>query len=141
MGHGVAAYAKGNFYAEPAPAMTLRSPSRFWHWSKIYLEKWWLRHWFCASGGDDGTDDGMERNRMGIRADLHAALLGSGDRGDRGAGPLDHGYGRRRWEVGGGRHGSRARNPQRALRSRRHRQGGVRGQAPGPSLSRGTRRR
>lgn len=46
MGDGVAAYAKGNFYAEPAPAMTLRSPSRLWHWGKIYLEKWWLRRWF-----------------------------------------------------------------------------------------------
>ncbi len=46
MGNGVAAYAKGNFYAEPAPAMTLRSPSRFWHWSKIYVEKRWLRRWF-----------------------------------------------------------------------------------------------
>ncbi len=46
MGHGVAAYAKGNFYAEPAPAVTMRSPSRLWHWGKIYFEKWWLRHWF-----------------------------------------------------------------------------------------------
>lgn len=46
MGHGVAAYAKGNFYAEPAPAMTLRSPSRFWHWTRIYVEKRWLRRWF-----------------------------------------------------------------------------------------------
>ncbi|MEK7701375.1 MAG: FAD/NAD(P)-binding oxidoreductase [candidate division NC10 bacterium] len=46
MGDGVAAYAKGNFYAEPAPAMTLRSPSRLWHWGKIYFEKWWLRRWF-----------------------------------------------------------------------------------------------
>ncbi len=46
MGDGVAAYAKGNFYAEPAPAMTLRSPRRLWHWGKIYFEKWWLRHWF-----------------------------------------------------------------------------------------------
>ncbi len=46
MGDGVAAYAKGNFYASPAPAMTLRSPSRVWHWSKIYFEKWWLRRWF-----------------------------------------------------------------------------------------------
>ena len=46
MGDGVAAYARGNFYAEPAPAMTLRSPSRLWHWGKIYFEKWWLRRWF-----------------------------------------------------------------------------------------------
>jgi len=46
MGDGVAAYAKGNFYAEPAPAVTMRSPSRFWHWGKIYFEKHWLRQWF-----------------------------------------------------------------------------------------------
>jgi sulfide:quinone oxidoreductase len=46
MGDGVAAYAKGNFYAEPAPAVTMRSPSRFWHWGKIYFEKRWLRRWF-----------------------------------------------------------------------------------------------
>ena len=46
MGHGVAAYAKGNFYAEPAPAMTMRSPSRLGHWGKISVEKRWLRRWF-----------------------------------------------------------------------------------------------
>lgn len=46
MGHGVAAYAKGSFYAEPAPAVTMRSPRRFWHWNKIWFEKWWLRRWF-----------------------------------------------------------------------------------------------
>jgi len=46
MGDGVAAYAKGNFYAEPAPAVRLRSPGRLWHWGKIYFEKWWLRRWF-----------------------------------------------------------------------------------------------
>ncbi len=46
MGDGVAAYAKGNFYAEPAPAIRLRAPGRLWHWGKIYFEKWWLRHWF-----------------------------------------------------------------------------------------------
>ena len=46
MGHGVAAYAKGAFYAEPAPAMTFRRPSRLWHLGKIYVEQWWLRRWF-----------------------------------------------------------------------------------------------
>jgi sulfide:quinone oxidoreductase len=46
VGDGAAAYAKGNFYAEPAPAVTMRSPSRLWHWGKIYFEKWWLRRWF-----------------------------------------------------------------------------------------------
>jgi sulfide:quinone oxidoreductase len=46
MGHGVAAYAKGNFFAEPAPVVKMRAPSRFWHWGKICYEKWWLRRWF-----------------------------------------------------------------------------------------------
>jgi len=26
--------------------MTMRSPSRLWHWGKIYFEKRWLRRWF-----------------------------------------------------------------------------------------------
>jgi hypothetical protein len=46
MGHGVAAYAKGNFYGEPAPVITFWRPSRFWHLAKIYVEQWWLRRWF-----------------------------------------------------------------------------------------------
>jgi sulfide:quinone oxidoreductase len=46
MGDGVAAYAAGNFYAEPAPTVRMRSPSRVWHWGKIYFEKRWLRRWF-----------------------------------------------------------------------------------------------
>ncbi len=45
MGHGVAAYAKGNFYAAPVPAMTFRRPSRFWHLAKILVERRWLRRW------------------------------------------------------------------------------------------------
>jgi sulfide:quinone oxidoreductase len=46
MGHGVAAYASGDFYAEPAPRVTMRSPGRHWHWGKVAFEKWWLRRWF-----------------------------------------------------------------------------------------------
>lgn len=46
LGHGAAAFAKGNFYAEPNPVVRMRKPARFWHWGKIYFEKWWLRHWF-----------------------------------------------------------------------------------------------
>jgi sulfide:quinone oxidoreductase len=42
----VAAFARGDFYAEPNPTIRLRKPARFWHWGKIYFEKWWLRHWF-----------------------------------------------------------------------------------------------
>jgi hypothetical protein len=46
MGHGVAAFARGRFFGEPAPEMTFRRPSRFWHLGKIYVEQWWLRRWF-----------------------------------------------------------------------------------------------
>lgn len=46
MGHGVAGYASGDFYADPKPALQLRVPGRVWHWGKVLFEKWWLRHWF-----------------------------------------------------------------------------------------------
>lgn len=45
-GYGKAGYASGNFYAEPAPAIKARKPSRIWHWTKIMFEKYWLWHWF-----------------------------------------------------------------------------------------------
>lgn len=44
-GGGRAAYAAGNFYAEPAPAVRLRQPGRRWHWGKILFEKYWLWRW------------------------------------------------------------------------------------------------
>jgi sulfide:quinone oxidoreductase len=46
VGHGMAAYGGGNFYAEPQPMITLRKPSRAWHWGKVLFEKWWLWRWF-----------------------------------------------------------------------------------------------
>ena len=46
MGGGVAAYATGNFYAEPAPQIRLRRPGRHWHLAKIAFEHYWLRRWF-----------------------------------------------------------------------------------------------
>lgn len=46
MGHGVAAYAGGNFYTDPAPVINMRNPGRIWHWGKVWYEKWWLRRWF-----------------------------------------------------------------------------------------------
>jgi sulfide:quinone oxidoreductase len=47
-GFGKAAMAKGNFYAEPDPAINIRWPgvSRVWHWNKILFEKYWLSKWF-----------------------------------------------------------------------------------------------
>lgn len=42
IGDGKAGFGGGNFYAEPAPAITLRSPRRFWHFGKVWFEKMWL---------------------------------------------------------------------------------------------------
>lgn len=46
MGDGVAAYAGGDFYAEPAPQVRLRRPGRHWHLGKVALERYWLWRWF-----------------------------------------------------------------------------------------------
>lgn len=45
-GGGKAAFATGNFYAEPQPDVDMRGPSRVWHWSKVGFERMWLRRWF-----------------------------------------------------------------------------------------------
>ncbi len=45
MGDGVAAFATGDFYAEGAPRVSLRRPSRRWHASKVLFEKYWLARW------------------------------------------------------------------------------------------------
>ncbi|MEK6681059.1 MAG: FAD/NAD(P)-binding oxidoreductase [Nitrospirota bacterium] len=46
LGDGRAGFAKGNFYAEPAPAVSLYRPGRHWHIGKVLFEKWWLWKWF-----------------------------------------------------------------------------------------------
>lgn len=46
LGDGRAGFAKGNFYAEPAPAVSLYKPGRLWHIGKVLFEKWWLWKWF-----------------------------------------------------------------------------------------------
>jgi len=45
-GSGRAGYGAGDFYAEPAPNMKLRSPSRLWHLGKVLFEKYWFWKWF-----------------------------------------------------------------------------------------------
>lgn len=45
-GQGRAGIGKGNFYAEPAPAVDLRRPGRFWHLGKLLYEKYWLYKYF-----------------------------------------------------------------------------------------------
>jgi sulfide:quinone oxidoreductase len=50
-GDGVAAYATGDFYAEPSPAVRLRRPGRHWHLAKAAFEKYWLWRWCRAAPG------------------------------------------------------------------------------------------
>ena len=45
LGDGRAAFAGGDFYAEPEPRIRIQRPSRPLHWGKVAFEKWWLRHW------------------------------------------------------------------------------------------------
>jgi len=42
IGEGKAGFGGGNFYAEPTPVVTLRTPSWRWHLSKVFFEKAWL---------------------------------------------------------------------------------------------------
>ena len=46
LGDGKAGFAKGNFYAEPTPAVSLYRPGRLWHIGKVLFEKWWMWKWF-----------------------------------------------------------------------------------------------
>ena len=46
MGRGVAGFARGNFYAEPAPAIHAYKPGRHWHAGKVAFERhWWAQWW------------------------------------------------------------------------------------------------
>lgn len=46
MGHGMAGFASGDFYADPKPVVNLKNPGRLWHWGKVAFEKWWMWRWF-----------------------------------------------------------------------------------------------
>lgn len=46
IGHHRAGIGKGNFYAEPAPAIDIKAPGFWWHYGKIAFEKYWLWKWF-----------------------------------------------------------------------------------------------
>lgn len=45
-GDGKAAFAKGDFFASPTPAVALRKPSALWHLTKVLFERYWLLRWF-----------------------------------------------------------------------------------------------
>lgn len=42
MGSGKAGFAGGNFYGSPLPEVKIKKPGYFWHWSKIWFEKYWF---------------------------------------------------------------------------------------------------
>lgn len=46
LGDGRAAYASGDFYADPRPQVRMRSPGRRWHLAKVAFERYWLWRWF-----------------------------------------------------------------------------------------------
>lgn len=41
-GDGRAGFGGGNFYADPAPQIALKPPSKLLHWGKVAFEKYWL---------------------------------------------------------------------------------------------------
>lgn len=44
-GNGRAAYGSGDFYADPAPAVTINRPGHRWHWGKVAFEANVMRRW------------------------------------------------------------------------------------------------
>ena len=46
LGEGKAAFARGNFYAEPVPDVRLFRPGRHWHAGKVAFERMWWKEWF-----------------------------------------------------------------------------------------------
>lgn len=46
LGDGKAGYAGGNFYGSPLPIVKMKKPGFFWHWTKVWLEKYWFFKYF-----------------------------------------------------------------------------------------------
>jgi sulfide:quinone oxidoreductase len=44
-GQQLAGVAFGDFFAEPAPRVEVRSIGRAWHLGKVLFERWWLTPW------------------------------------------------------------------------------------------------
>lgn len=63
LGGGRAAFASGDFYAEPVPAVQLRRPGRGWHLGKVLFERYWM-------------GDSLERTAAGWGLSLGGRLLG-----------------------------------------------------------------
>lgn len=46
LGEGKAGYAGGNFYGSPLPDVKMKKPGLFWHWTKVWFEKYWFFKYF-----------------------------------------------------------------------------------------------
>ncbi len=46
LGGGRAGYAGGNFYGSPLPIVKMKRPGYFWHWTKVWFEKYWFFKYF-----------------------------------------------------------------------------------------------
>ncbi len=46
LGDGKAGYAGGNFYGSPLPNVKMKKPGFFWHWTKVWFEKYWFFKYF-----------------------------------------------------------------------------------------------
>lgn len=46
LGDGKAGYAGGNFYGSPLPNVKMKNPGFFWHWTKVWFEKYWFFKYF-----------------------------------------------------------------------------------------------
>lgn len=46
LGEGKAGYAGGNFYGSPLPDVKMKKPGFFWHWTKVWFEKYWFFKYF-----------------------------------------------------------------------------------------------
>ena len=67
-GGGAAAFADGDFFAEPDPSVVLRGPGRLWHGGKVLFERYWLGRRFerrLSAWGLKGA-----ARALGIRAEL-----------------------------------------------------------------------
>lgn len=42
LGGGKAGFAGGNFYNSPLPDVKMKKPGYFWHWAKVWFEKYWF---------------------------------------------------------------------------------------------------
>lgn len=45
-GDGRAGFGHGDFFADPTPEVRFHPPRPWWHWGKIFYEKYWLWRWF-----------------------------------------------------------------------------------------------